>query len=124
MTENKDNNKFYTQFKEERAAQNIDLSEISTKTTINTRYLTAIEEGNFEILPIPYLRLFLRAYATEIGGDSDRSLDQLDSFIGEILFFLVSNIFNCIFIISNIQHLFKRTTKTIYSIRIISKKIS
>ena len=30
----------------------------------------------------PYLRLFLRAYAEEIGGDSQRALEQLDSFMG------------------------------------------
>ena len=46
------------------------------------RYLRAIEAGEFEILPIPYLRLFLRAYAKEIGGDANNALEQLDSFLG------------------------------------------
>ena len=73
---------FYKELKELRLSKKISLEELETRTKINIKYLTAIEEGDFEILPIPYLRLFIRAYATEIGGDSDRSLDQLDSFIG------------------------------------------
>ena len=28
------------------------------------------------------LRLFIRAYAVEIGGDAERALEQLDSFVG------------------------------------------
>ena len=73
---------FYKELKELRLSKEISLEELETRTKINIRYLEAIEKGDFEILPVPYLRLFLRAYATEIGGDSDRSLEQLDSFIG------------------------------------------
>tara|TARA_B100000287_G_scaffold380049_1_gene383527 strand:- start:679 stop:1500 length:822 start_codon:yes stop_codon:yes gene_type:complete len=73
---------FYKELKELRLSKEISLEELETRTKINIKYLEAIEEGNFDILPIPYLRLFMRAYATEIGGDSDRSLEQLDSFIG------------------------------------------
>ena len=73
---------FYKELRELRLSKEISLEELETRTKINIKYLSAIEEGNFEILPVPYLRLFLRAYAIEIGGDSDRSLDQLDSFIG------------------------------------------
>jgi len=73
---------FYKELKELRLSKEISLEELESRTKINIRYLEAIEEGKFEILPVPYLRLFLRAYATEIGGDSDRSLEQLDSFIG------------------------------------------
>ncbi len=73
---------FYKELKELRISKEISLEELETKTKINVKYLEAIEDGNFEILPIPYLRLFIRAYAIEIGGDSERSLEQLDSFIG------------------------------------------
>ena len=55
----------------------IDISDFSIEAVILGK-----RKGNFEILPVPYLRLFIRAYAIEIGGDSDRSLEQLDSFIG------------------------------------------
>ncbi len=73
---------FYKELKELRRSKEISLEELENRTKINIKYLSAIEEGNFEILPVPYLRLFLRAYSTEIGGDSDRALEQLDSFIG------------------------------------------
>ena len=73
---------FYKELKELRVSKEISLEELETKTKINLKYLEAIESGNFDILPIPYLRLFIRAYAIEIGGDSERSLEQLDSFIG------------------------------------------
>ncbi len=73
---------FYKELKELRISKEISLEELETKTKININYLEAIESGDFDILPIPYLRLFIRAYATEIGGDSERALEQLDSFIG------------------------------------------
>ena len=73
---------FYKELKDVRLTQGIDLGELEKRTKINIKYLKAIEAGNFDILPVPYLRLFLRAYAEEIGGDSIRALEQLDSFLG------------------------------------------
>tara|TARA_Y100000741_G_C18216809_1_gene544113 strand:- start:469 stop:1299 length:831 start_codon:yes stop_codon:yes gene_type:complete len=73
---------FYKELQELRVSKEISLEELETRTKINIRYLQAIEDGKFDILPVPYLRLFLRAYSTEIGGDSERALEQLDSFIG------------------------------------------
>ena len=73
---------FYKELKELRVSKEISLEDLQSKTKINIRYLEAIESGNFEVLPTPYLRLFIRAYALEIGGDAERALEQLDSFIG------------------------------------------
>ena len=73
---------FYKELKDLRLTQGIDLGELEKRTKINIKYLKAIEAGNFDILPVPYLRLFLRAYSEEIGGDSVRALEQLDSFLG------------------------------------------
>jgi len=73
---------FYKELKELRVSKEISLEDLQAKTKINIRYLEAIESGNFEVLPTPYLRLFIRAYALEIGGDAERALEQLDSFIG------------------------------------------
>lgn len=73
---------FYKELKELRVSKEISLEDLESKTKINIKYLKAIEEGNFNVLPAPYLRLFLRAYAIEIGGEADRALDQLDSFVG------------------------------------------
>ena len=73
---------FYKELKELRESRGISLEEISERTKINAQYLIAIEEGDFSDIETPYLRLFLRAYAEEIGGDSQRALEQLDSFMG------------------------------------------
>ena len=73
---------FYKELKELRISKEISLEDLQSKTKINIKYLEAIESGNLEVLPTPYLRLFIRAYALEIGGDANRALEQLDSFIG------------------------------------------
>ena len=87
--------KFYKELKELRESRKISLDEISERTKINVQYLQDIEKGSFEDIETPYLRLFLRAYAEEIGSDSQRALEQLDSY--KVLLFhsqkLLSNIF-------------------------------
>ena len=73
---------FYKELKKLRTSRGISLEEISDRTKINIKYIKAIEAGDFINIETPYLRLFLRAYADEIGGDSQRALEQLDSFMG------------------------------------------
>ncbi len=73
---------FYKELKELRESRGISMEEISDRTKINIKYLHSIESGDFSDIEIPYLRLFLRAYAEEIGGDSERALGQLDSYLG------------------------------------------
>ena len=75
---------FYKELKDLRISKEISLEDLESKTKINVKYLNAIEQGDFDILPTPYLRLFIRAYAVEIGGDAERALEQLDSFVGNI----------------------------------------
>ena len=73
---------FYKELKDLRISKEISLEDLESKTKINVKYLNAIEHGDFDILPTPYLRLFIRAYALEIGGNAERALEQLDSFVG------------------------------------------
>ncbi|RZP21308.1 helix-turn-helix domain-containing protein [bacterium] len=73
---------FYKELKDLRISKEISLEDLESKTKINVKYLNAIEQGDFDILPTPYLRLFIKAYAVEIGGDAKRALEQLDSFVG------------------------------------------
>ena len=73
---------FYKELKDLRISKEISLEDLESKTKINIKYLNAIEQGDFDVLPTPYLRLFIRAYALEIGGDAERALEQLDSFVG------------------------------------------
>ena len=73
---------FYKELKDLRVSKEISLEDLESRTKINVKYLNAIEQGDFDILPTPYLRLFIRAYAIEIGGNAERALEQLDSFVG------------------------------------------
>ncbi len=75
---------FYQELKKLREENNIDLAEIHNRTKIDIRYLEAIEEGHFEVLPRTYMRLFLRAYVTEIGGDTKDALNQLDHHLSQV----------------------------------------
>ncbi|MFH1851168.1 MAG: helix-turn-helix domain-containing protein [Candidatus Neomarinimicrobiota bacterium] len=75
---------FYQELKKLREENNIDLAEIHNRTKIDMSYLHAIEEGQFDVLPRTYMRLFLRAYVTEIGGDTKDALNQLDHHLSQI----------------------------------------
>ena len=69
---------FYEELKSLREKQGIDLEEIHNRTKINLESLQAIESGQFDILPTPYIRLFIKAYVIEIGGDTNETLNQLE----------------------------------------------
>lgn len=57
-----------TRLKEARIAQNLSLDNVQETTKIQKRYLVAIEEGNFHILPGKfYARAFIKEYATAVG---------------------------------------------------------
>jgi len=72
---------FYEELKALRERQNIALEEIHERTKINLNYLQALEKGQFDVLPKTYVRLFLKAYVTEIGGDAEEALDQLERYL-------------------------------------------
>lgn len=74
---------FYHDLKQLRVAQGITLEDISAHTRINTRFLEALEQGDFTILPKTYIRLFLRSYCQEIGSDFVEVAKQLEEFMGE-----------------------------------------
>ena len=75
---------FFQEFKQHREEQEITLEDISDVTKINVRFLQALEEGNFEVLPETYIRLFLRAYAKEIGIDPDEAIEKLEIYQGKV----------------------------------------
>jgi len=74
---------FYEKLKALRENQDIDLDQIQGRTKINREFLEAIESGNFNVLPRTYIKLFIRAYVTEIGGDPIEALSQLDHFLNQ-----------------------------------------
>ena len=69
---------FYSDLKKLREEQNIDLSEISNRTKINKRFLECIEKGDFDFLPKVYVRLFIKAYTSELGTDPEEFLNKLE----------------------------------------------
>ena len=72
---------FFKELKALRERQNIDLAEIQNRTKINIKFLEAFESGNFDVLPKAYVRLFLRAYVMEVGGDPEEALTQLEHYL-------------------------------------------
>ena len=73
---------FYKELKELRKERGIDLEEIHSRTKISVATLKAIEDGQFSQLPHTYIRLFVRAYALEIGADADDTLRRLERLLG------------------------------------------
>lgn len=63
--------------KEAREEKNLSLESLQETTKIQKRYLEAIEQGNFHILPGKfYARAFIKEYASAVGLDSEELLDE------------------------------------------------
>ena len=63
---------FGSWLRQQREIRNISLREISDNTKIGMRYLEALEEDRFEVLPAPiFAKGFLREYAKYVGLDAD-----------------------------------------------------
>ena len=66
--------------REARTRQDLDFSELEERTKIRPKYLRALEDEQFEILPAPtYVRGFLRSYAEALGLDGQPFVDEYNS---------------------------------------------
>jgi cytoskeleton protein RodZ len=66
--------------KEARLRQSVDLNEAEAATKIRAKYLRALEDERFEILPAQtYVKGFLRAYADYLGLDGQLYVDEFNS---------------------------------------------
>ena len=74
-------NYFYSNFKKIRKDKNISINDISNQTKIQEKYIIAIEEGNLNILPSVYTRLFLKSYSEAINLDSERIIIEYENHI-------------------------------------------
>lgn len=71
--------------REARVRQGIDYPTAEAGTRIRSRYLRAMEDEDFDLLPDPsYVRGFLRAYASYLGIDPALVLDEYESRYGEL----------------------------------------
>jgi hypothetical protein len=63
--------------REARSRRKLELSQVELDTRIRSRYLSALEEEQFDVLPAPaYARGFLRTYAEYLGLDGQRFIDE------------------------------------------------
>jgi cytoskeletal protein RodZ len=76
-------NTFSTELKQEREARKITLLEISKKTRINIKFLEALEQGAFDVLPQTYIRAFIKGYAEAVGLSVDDLLRKYDVHVGQ-----------------------------------------
>ncbi len=81
MNELQETAPFFEELKKLRIKRDIELSEISTRTKINLDYLETLESGDFLFLPYIYVRLFVKAYAIEVGAETEEVLQQLDHYM-------------------------------------------
>jgi cytoskeletal protein RodZ len=66
--------------REARARQGLDFPELEQRTKIRPKYLRALEDERFDILPAPtYVRGFLRSYADALGLDGQPFVDEYNS---------------------------------------------
>jgi cytoskeleton protein RodZ len=63
-----------------RTRQGLDFPELEERTKIRPKYLRALEDERFDILPAPtYVRGFLRSYAEALGLDGQPFVDEYNS---------------------------------------------
>ena len=66
--------------REARLRQELDFPELEARTKIRPKYLRALEDERFDILPAPtYIKGFLRSYAEALGLDGQPFVDEYNS---------------------------------------------
>jgi hypothetical protein len=66
--------------REARLRQELDFPELEERTKIRPKYLRALEDERFDILPAPtYVRGFLRSYAEALGLDGQPFVDEYNT---------------------------------------------
>lgn len=66
--------------REARLRQELDFPELEARTKIRPKYLRALEDERFDILPAPtYIKGFLRSYAEALGLDGQPYVDEYNS---------------------------------------------
>jgi transcriptional regulator with XRE-family HTH domain len=67
--------------RERRQSRGLELTQISQVLKIDEPYLQALEAGNIAVLPEPYIRAFLKTYATFLGLDHEEAARRFEAFL-------------------------------------------
>jgi cytoskeletal protein RodZ len=70
---------FSEELKEQRKLLEITITDIFDKTRIDKKYLEAMENGDFEIMPQVYMRAFIRKYAEAVDLDPNEVMLKYDA---------------------------------------------
>jgi len=70
---------FADELRTSREAKHISLTDISSATKIQLKYLRAMEEGDFTFLPEPYIRAFIRDFAKAIQIDPETTVARYEA---------------------------------------------
>lgn len=68
----------HAELKETRLKKGISLEDIYRETKIRTSFIQRMEEGDFSIVPEPFIRAFLREYAEVVGLDPNRVIAKYE----------------------------------------------
>ncbi|MFA7228749.1 MAG: RodZ domain-containing protein [Melioribacteraceae bacterium] len=70
--------KFADELRFHRESKNITLQQIASKTRIDLKFLQAIEDANFELLPEIYIRAFIKEYSQTLDLNPKEILQKYD----------------------------------------------
>ncbi len=73
------NESFFEELRAAREAHGTTLQDIARQTSIDIRFLEALERGDTSILPDAYVRAFLRHYASAVGLDPVLVMQKFDT---------------------------------------------
>jgi cytoskeleton protein RodZ len=69
-----------TSLRETRVRRQVEIAQAEQATKIRAKYLRALEDEQFELLPSPtYVKGFLRSYAEYLGLDGQLYVDEYNS---------------------------------------------
>ncbi len=67
--------------RERRMSRGLSVKQVSAQTRIDEHYLKALEAGNIALLPEPYMRAFLKTYASYLGLDPGEAMQRFEAFL-------------------------------------------
>jgi transcriptional regulator with XRE-family HTH domain len=71
--------KFAEELKSAREARGLTLVQIASRTRIDVKFLQAIEDGNYDVLPELYIRAFIKDYAQTVDLNAKEILQKFDA---------------------------------------------